>query len=94
MTRPQAPIRRGPYGAHSWGIVKVRELEDGELYPVRWRCRDCGTVKSIAHGLQRVTYTFPEGHAQHFPEGLPSQGKAGACPESPARDLTTLKVLS
>lgn len=73
-------LKRGPEGTHSWAIVKVRDLENGELYPVRWRCRDCATIKTLEHSLVRPEYEFPQGHERHFPEGLPRRYTAGHCP--------------
>lgn len=74
-------MRRSLSGSHSWAISKVKELESGELYPLAWFCRDCGTKKTIDF-MNRPRYEFPEGHEQYFQEGLPPLHKAGTCPFS------------
>lgn len=73
------PARRAPAGSHSWAIVRVKELESGELYPVRWRCRDCATIKTIEASL-RPRYEFPVDLEPLFPDGFPDPGSAGRCP--------------
>lgn len=72
-------MKRSVSGSHSWAIVKVKELESGELYPTAWRCRDCDVEKKISV-MNRASYSFPAGHEQYFPEGLPRPGLAGRCP--------------
>lgn len=82
LTAEDRPIKRGPEGTHSWAIIRIKALEDGDLYPVRWRCRDCGTIKTL-EGTLRPEYHFPEGHERHFPQGLPRRNIAGHCPYGP-----------
>ena len=66
-------------GHHSWDMLETVKREDGSLAPIKWRCRNCDTIKALGW-RNRAEYEFPEGHEKHFVEGLPAKDKAGHCP--------------